>query len=268
MYSLCVLSGLACLFCLLLTPIARMCAVRLGFLDHPDRTRKLHQAAVPRLGGVPILLAYAGSFLVLFALPMKAAGAIEANVSMIWRLLPAVGMVFFTGLADDLSGLSPWQKLLGQTAAVVAAFCAGVRIDSIAGHAMPTWCSLPLTLAWLLLCSNAFNLIDGIDGLATGVGLAATVTTMFAALLHGDAMLALATAPLAGCLLGFLPYNFNPASIFLGDSGSLLIGFLLGSYGIIWSQKSATMLGVAAPADGARFAPSRGVPFGGTPVSI
>ena len=103
-------------------------------------------------------------------------------------------------------------------------------------------------MGWLILCSNAFNLIDGVDGLATGVGITATLTTLIAGILHGDVALGLATAPLAGCLIGFLRYNFNPASIFLGDSGSLLIGFLLGSYGIIWSQKSATMLGVAAPA--------------------
>src|SRR5262249_32959422 len=101
---------------------------------------------------------------------------------------------------------------------------------------------------WLILCSNAFNLIDGVDGLAAGVGLTATTATLAAGLLHGDWMLGFVTAPLAGCLLGFLRYNFNPASIFLGDSGSLLIGFLLGCYGVIWSQKSVTMLGMAAPA--------------------
>src|SRR5436190_10487499 len=86
------------------------------------------------------------------------------------------------------------------------------------------------------------------DGLAAGIGLFATLTMLLAALSQGNLPLALATAPLAGCLLGFLRYNFNPASIFLGDSGSLLIGFLLGSYSVIWSQKSATLLGMAAPA--------------------
>ena len=99
-----------------------------------------------------------------------------------------------------------------------------------------------------MLCTNAFNLIDGIDGLAAGVGLTATLTTMIAGMLQGQVMLCLATAPLAGALIGFLRYNFNPASIFLGDCGSLLIGFLLGSCGVIWGQKSATLLGMAAPA--------------------
>jgi UDP-GlcNAc:undecaprenyl-phosphate GlcNAc-1-phosphate transferase len=124
----------------------------------------------------------------------------------------------------------------------------GVRITSFTGHALPEWGSMLLTVGWLVLCSNAFNLIDGVDGLAAGVGLTATLTTLIAALARGDITLSLATAPLAGCLCGFLRFNFNPASIFLGDCGALLLGFLLGCYGVIWGQKDVTMLGMAAPA--------------------
>src|SRR5439155_4898452 len=100
------------------------------------------------------------------------------------------------------------------------------------------WPSVALTVLWLIGCANAFNLIDGVDGLASGVGLFATVTTLIAGMLQGNIGLVLATAPLAGALLGFLRYNFSPASIFLGDCGSLFVGFLLGCYGVIWSQKS------------------------------
>src|SRR5581483_6968252 len=103
------------------------------------------------------------------------------------------------------------------------------------------------TVGWLLLCTNALNLIDGMDGLAVGVGLFATTTTLLAALLQGNIELALATGPLVGALLGFLRFNFNPATIFLGDSGSLFIGFLLGCYGVLWSQKSTRVLGTIAP---------------------
>ncbi|MBZ5619301.1 MAG: undecaprenyl/decaprenyl-phosphate alpha-N-acetylglucosaminyl 1-phosphate transferase [Acidobacteriia bacterium] len=223
-------------------------SVRLGLVDRPDHKRKLHNAATPRTGGVPILVSYAGAYALLLLLPLDASGLIEENFGMILRLLPPVGLVFATGLLDDWLNLKPWQKLLGELAAAIWAYEAGVRILGVAGHAIPAWCSFLVTVAWLILCSNAFNLIDGIDGLATGVGLTATMTTLIAGILNGDATLALATAPLVGCLIGFLRYNFNPASIFLGDSGSLLIGFLLGSYGVIWSQKSATMLGFAAPA--------------------
>ena len=105
----------------------------------------------------------------------------------------------------------------------------------------------PLTILWLVACANAFNLIDGVDGLASGVGLLATLTMLAAGLLHGDAGLVIVTAPLAGALVGFLRSNFNPASIFLGDCGSLTIGFLLGCFAAIWSQKSATLLGMTAP---------------------
>src|SRR5947208_10567281 len=124
---------------------------------------------------------------------------------------------------------------------------AGVNVSGVAGFAAHGWWSFPITVGWLVVCSNAFNLIDGMDGLATGVGLFAAFTTLAAALLQNNALLALATAPLVGALLAFLRYNFNPASIFLGDCGSLTIGFLLGCFAAVWSQKSATLLGMTAP---------------------
>jgi UDP-GlcNAc:undecaprenyl-phosphate GlcNAc-1-phosphate transferase len=127
-------------------------------------------------------------------------------------------------------------------------YWAGVQVTMFfGGPALGYHWAYPLTVIWLVVCSNAFNFIDGVDGLAAGLGFFATVTTLVAALLDNNIYLAMATVPLAGCLLGFLIFNFHPASIFLGDSGSLFIGFLLGCYGIIWSQKSATLLGMTAP---------------------
>jgi UDP-GlcNAc:undecaprenyl-phosphate/decaprenyl-phosphate GlcNAc-1-phosphate transferase len=248
MYSLCFLAIASCLLCLLLTPLARDWSARLGLVDRPDRRRKIHPEATPRTGGVPIMISYVAAYGLLFVSPLRAGGVIQEHMGAILSLLPPVGLAFATGLLDDWLSLKPWQKLVGQLLAAGWAYQAGVRFVSMAGHPVAPWCGCLMTIAWLVLCCNAFNLIDGVDGLATGVGLAATLTTLAAALLHGDVMLALATAPLAGCLVGFLRYNFNPASIFLGDSGSLLIGFLLGSYGIIWSQKSAPGFGFAAPA--------------------
>ena len=194
------------------------------------------------------MASYAGAYGLLLLLPFKAGGVIQENLATVWRLLPAVAIVFSTGLLDDCLDLKPWQKLLGELAAAIWAYGAGVRILGVTGHATSPWLGFALTVGWLILCANAFNLIDGVDGLAAGVGVTATLTIFIAGMLHGDVNLGLATAPLAGCLLGFLRYNFNPASIFLGDSGSLVLGFLLGAYGVIWTQKAATMLGLAAPA--------------------
>jgi UDP-GlcNAc:undecaprenyl-phosphate GlcNAc-1-phosphate transferase len=155
--------------------------------------------------------------------------------------------VFAIGLVDDIRGLKPWQKLLGEAVACGLAIAGGVHITGVAGvHFSPTL-ALVGTVVWLIGCTNAVNLIDGIDGLAGGIALLATMTTLIAAVVQGNLPLAFATAPLAGALLGFLRYNFNPASIFLGDSGSLTLGFLLGCYSVLWSQKAATIAGMTAP---------------------
>ena len=247
MYSVLLTTVVAFALSLLLTPLVRNLFLRWQIVDQPDGVRKLHARAVPRVGGIPIAVAYLAAYAVLLLSPLRGANWLEQELPFVWLLMPAAGVAFLTGIADDLRGLRPSLKITGQLAAALLAYWGGVRIASIAGIGVPEWASLPLTLIWLVGCANAFNLIDGLDGLATGVGLLATLTIFGAALLQNNTPLALATVPLAGCLLGFLRYNFNPASIFLGDSGSLLVGFLLGCYGVIWSQKSATLLGMTAP---------------------
>jgi UDP-GlcNAc:undecaprenyl-phosphate/decaprenyl-phosphate GlcNAc-1-phosphate transferase len=247
MISILFVTAASFLLAIVLTRLVRDTSTRLGLVDLPDNRRKTHQLAVPRTGGVAIVAAYLFSYALLLYTPLPGGAIVHAGLPFIWRLLPATGAIFATGLLDDLYHLKPWWKLAGQIAAGALAYAGGLRMADIAGFSHFGWLSIPLTIGWLVLCANAFNLIDGIDGLATGVGVVAALTTFVAALLQGNIPLALATAPLIGALVAFLHYNFNPASIFLGDSGSLLIGFLLGAYGIIWSQKSATMLGMAAP---------------------
>lgn len=248
MFSLLTLSFSACLLALVLTPVCRGVFAHFGLLDRPDQERKTHARSVPRVGGLAVMAAFVGAFCVLLMLPLAAGSLVQQKLGVVSRLAPAVILIFATGLTDDLVGLKPWQKLAGQTLGAGWACWTGVRIGGIGGYRVEDWWwSVPLTLLWLLVCTNAFNLIDGLDGLATGVGLFATLTTFVAALLQGNLELAMATAPLAGALVGFLRYNFSPASIFLGDSGSLSIGFLLGCYGILWMQKSTTLLGMTAP---------------------
>lgn len=232
---------------LAITPIITAVSSRLGFLDRPDQVRKLHKQPVPRVGGISIVLSYVSAFLLLSAVSMT--GFIPPyfpHLALAKELLPAAVALFITGLLDDIIGLKPWQKLGGQILAASLAYSAGIRILSIADHSAQWW-SLPLTVLWIVGCTNAFNLIDGIDGLAAGIGFLSTLTVVLAALMQNNVALAVATIPLSGALLGFLRYNFNPASIFLGDCGSLLIGFLLGCYGVVWTQKCATVLGMLAP---------------------
>jgi len=237
-------SGLrALLFSLILTPICRDVFRSYRVVDEPGEARKLHRQPIPRVGGIAIALAY----VLAYAVSSEAAGIFSRGDALVWKLLPAGLAIFAVGLIDDLWGLKPWQKLTGQGLCAVLAFAAGIRVLGVAGYPLSLWWSLPLTVFWLLLCINAFNLVDGMDGLAAGVGLFATLAIFLSALIEGSQGLAMATFPLAMALLGFLCFNFNPATIFLGDSGSMLIGFLLGSYGAIWSQKSATLLAATAP---------------------
>lgn len=246
MYSLALLGVTALLGSFLLTPLVRNQFLRWRIVDRPN-ARKAHRYPLPRTGGIAIAGAYLAAYLTLLLFGLKGGDVVWGARAEIWQLLPAVLIVFAYGLADDLLNLKPWHKIAGQIFAAAFAFFAGVHVTSFGGYALHPALSFPLTIAWLLLCTNAVNLIDGIDGLAAGIGLFATLTTLIAALLYGDMGLALATAPLAGALIGFLRYNFNPATIFLGDCGSLLIGFLLGCFGVIWSQKSTTILGMTAP---------------------
>ncbi|HXN46308.1 MAG TPA: MraY family glycosyltransferase [Bryobacteraceae bacterium] len=234
----------AFLFSLILTPIIRDIFNLYGIVDRPDTLRKSHSHPIPRVGGTGIAISYALS---LYLVSLRPHAFDHTQFSLVQALLPSAALVFVIGLIDDFSGLRPWQKLVGQVAAASMAYGAGVRIVALAGHPTSPWWSFIVTIVWLVACTNAFNLIDGLDGLAAGIGFFATLTIFIAALIMHNTALVSATLPMAGCLLGFLCYNFSPATVFLGDCGSLLIGFLLGCYGVIWTNKSFTLLGMTAP---------------------
>jgi UDP-GlcNAc:undecaprenyl-phosphate GlcNAc-1-phosphate transferase len=248
MFLILTLGVLSILMALALTPIVRDGIGRF-FLDLPDGGRKNHTTPVPRVGGIAIVVAYVATFAIAFSLPFSYTYVLHKALPNILALTLVGSVVFLTGVVDDLVGLTAWQKLIGIGGASVLAYFAGIHVDIQMLHGFHAWPGLGffLTVVWLIGCTNAFNLIDGMDGLAAGVGLVATVTMLIAALTQGNLPLALATMPLAGCLLGFLRYNFNRASVFLGDSGSLLIGFLLGCFGALWSEKSVTLVALTAP---------------------
>jgi len=245
MDAILVLGTTAFLLCLALTPLCRNLFLYLNIVDRPDTDRKFHRGLIPRVGGIPIVLSYIGAIgLILLVAPRAATLSIQHR-ELLWSLLPATGLVFLVGVVDDIFGLKPWQKLAGQTAAAALAISLGARLEL--GGPIFIWLSIPLSLLWLLACTNALNLIDGMDGLASGIGLLATLATLLAAIFSHNLGLAVATAPMVGCLLAFLRYNFNPASIFLGDCGSLTIGFMLGCFGLIWSRHNGSLIGIAAP---------------------
>lgn len=244
MFALFALGICAFALCLVLTPLFRNLSIALGLVDQPDTERKLHLRAVPRIGGLPIAIAYAGSLALVLYFNSGVSRIYVQHAQLFRELLPAALVIFLTGLIDDIWGLRPKQKLLGQAIAAVLAVSFGARLSFM--H-LPPWMCFVLSLIWLIGCTNAFNLIDGMDGLATGIALIAVISTIVVALVSGNPGLALAAVPLAGALLAFLPYNFNPASVFLGDCGSLTIGFVLGCISLIWSQHATSLVGMAAP---------------------
>ena len=236
---------------LLLTPFFRDFFGFLAIVDKPD-ARKIHDRPIPRIGGIPLAVSYGLALLVLIVIQWRSKPLFSVHdptLQLIIRMLPAMVLIFLTGLLDDLIGLSPFKKLAAEFAAATYACCIGVRLASPPGpgHSGESIVIGIISIFWLVFCSNAINLIDGMDGLATGVALLASTSLLLAAVINRHAELALVILPFIGGLFGFLCYNFNPASVFLGDSGSLLVGFLLGSYGLMWNRHASTGLGMAAP---------------------
>jgi UDP-GlcNAc:undecaprenyl-phosphate GlcNAc-1-phosphate transferase len=247
-YSLFLLAIVSLALSVVLTPLIRNLAWRKGIVDQPDQRRKMHSAPIPRLGGVAIFAAVIGAYGLLLIARLSSGNIVLADLPLVLRLLPALAIVFGVGLIDDIVSTAPWVRLAVETFAAILAWIGGIRISEIAWHSFSGDVeSLIFTVFWIVACTNAINLIDGVDGLAAGVSLFASITMLIAALLNHNYPMALAVVPLAGALLGFLRYNFVPASIFLGDCGSLTIGFLLGCFGAVWAEKSTTLLGLTAP---------------------
>lgn len=233
--------------CAAFTPAFRRLAIRKNWVDRPDNRRKMHKIPIARIGGAPIILAYCVALGACLLSGVNVTNTEDFSSPTIWALLAPAALVFAIGLLDDIVGLKPWQKLVGETVAAVIVYLGGIHITGIGGHLFGNAVAFVITVVWLVACTNAFNLIDGLDGLAAGIGLIASLTSLSLGLARGDTGLVLATAPLIGALLAFLFFNFDPATIFLGDSGSLWIGFMLAGYGVIWCQKSVTALSITAP---------------------
>jgi UDP-GlcNAc:undecaprenyl-phosphate GlcNAc-1-phosphate transferase len=242
---------LAALAAVVLTPLVRDLAKARGLLDHALGSRKAHGRPVPRLGGVAIVAAFYAPLAALLFVDSEVGHRFWAQDARAVGLFVGGLAIAALGVYDDLWGANAKLKFLVQFAVAGGLYAAGFRIDQIAnpfGADVPLGLlGLPFTLLWVVGVVNAMNLIDGLDGLAGGVGLVAVVTTFGIAVLRGEPLMILFTAALAGALLGFLFYNFNPASIFMGDSGSMFLGFVLATTAIQTNQKSATAVAILVP---------------------
>ena len=225
---------------LVLTPIVRDVFRAYNVVDRPGR-RKVHAYPIPRVGGIPIA---AGFLLAMLGL---ASTSTPVQANSIWALIPGAVAIFATGLIDDFFNLRPVVKLLGQIGAALLIYANGIRLERLGSLELPAWVSLGLTVFWLLLTTNALNLIDGLDGLCAGMGFFAALSLGLAGIIQPNPALTFIAFSLAAAQLGFLVYNLNPATVFLGDSGALTIGFLLGCLGLIWSVESPTVASLVAP---------------------
>jgi len=230
-----------------LTKWVRDLANRHGWVAAPVLARHLHNRPLPRLGGIAIF----GSFLGSLPLALLFAPHDAIPGRTILTMLVSGALVFLLGVYDDLRSAGPWVKFVVQGVAATLLFVGGLRVLDLpvlfANHHFPWFLSLPLTILWVVAITNAFNLIDGLDGLAAGSALFSSLVVFTVALVNGANLVSIMAIALVGATLGFLRFNFSPATIFLGDCGSLFIGFMLSALALQGAQKAPTIIAVAIP---------------------
>src|SRR5499426_1272302 len=233
-----------------LTPIVRYVARWVGAVDQPGE-RKIHAIPIPRLGGVSVVVSGLLTVLSVWEFERVTGGVMGVDPG-VWKPVSLGGaIVFLLGVWDDIRPVPAWVKFVLQGVAAGVAIWCGILVEHISllggSRIYLGILALPLTFVWIIGITNAFNLVDGLDGLAAGLTIIAAGSIALIFFLHGDVQDALLLLILLGALLGFLPYNFNPATIFLGDSGSLVVGYILAVTAITGSQKGATTLAVMIP---------------------
>jgi len=222
------------------TPLVIRLARRVGAIDLPDQ-RKMHSSPMPRLGGLAVYLAFVFVILVTQQLTGEVLG-----------LLVGSTLIVALGILDDTRGVTPKVKLLGQIVVALSVIPFGLQVEFVtnpvhSGVIALGWWGIPLTVFWLVAVTNAVNLIDGLDGLAAGIAAIAALTMSIISWTQGQTAAMVISLILLASVLGFLPYNFHPARIFLGDTGSMFLGFTLAATAIIGLTKSATAVSVLIP---------------------
>ena len=224
-------------------------AVARGLLVPPVSDRHLHTKPLPRIGGVGIYASFLITVVAFDAIP-KWGQQTFAPRTLVGFLI-ATSAIFLMGVYDDLKSICPRSKLIFELFASAFVYFVGFGIHdvdlSVGGHAIGKPLGFALTIAWILLITNAFNLIDGVDGLAVGSALLSAIVVIATSLVRHNDLATILSCALFGTLLGFVPFNFHPASIFMGDSGSLFIGFTLGALSLNGWSGRPTVMGVAVP---------------------
>lgn len=238
------------LLALAATPLVVRLARRLNLMDAPG-VRKVHATAVPRIGGMAIFVAMLGITVPMLMLDDFAGGVSRKIYVQILALLAGGAFMFLLGLIDDVWDLRARDKFLAQIVAAAAMCYAGIRIDEISFNGWLTVAfgglAWPITIFWIVGITNAVNLIDGLDGLAAGITAVTCAVIAVFALYTGQAVMALLMLALLGSLTGFLFYNFNPARVFLGDCGTMFLGFILATASVLCAEKASTLVGLALP---------------------
>lgn len=234
--------GLICagLIALTVTPIVRVLAYKIGAVDVPKDNRRMHKKPMPLLGGLSIFLGFTIS------------GLIFCNVTPSLVAAWFGGLLIISiGILDDKYALNAWIKLLGQIAAAsIAVGLGGVQIDHInlfGKYIHFGALAIPITIFWIVGMTNAINLIDGLDGLACGVSAISSTSLLIVTLMHADLEVAMLTAILTGACIGFLPFNMNPAKIFMGDTGALFLGYMLSVLSIVGVFKTTAVVSFLIP---------------------
>ena len=226
------------------TPFVKKLAYKIGAVDVPKDSRRMHKTPKARLGGLAIFVAFLVSVCLFTKVPRPVLGIIFGAL-----------IIVVVGIFDDIDPLSAKFKFCIQTVAAIMPVCFGVVIERLsvpefinsAGVIELGWVGYPLTVLWIVAVTNALNLIDGLDGLAIGVATISSITLLCISLILGDALVVVLTAALSGACLGFFPYNFNPAKLFMGDTGALFLGYTLSTISVLGLFKGYAIISVAVP---------------------
>ncbi|MFN2527783.1 MAG: glycosyltransferase family 4 protein [Candidatus Baltobacteraceae bacterium] len=238
------------------TPLVIRLARHVGMLDVGDDERRVHQTPTPRLGGIAVYFGFAFAMFALLGIALSRTNFFHEieDIHQFFGLLFGSTLILAVGIWDDVMGMRPRDKFLAQIVVALIAMLYGFVIPDV--HVpftqefivFPWYVAYPVTLLWYVSMMNAINFIDGLDGLLSGVTAISGIFMLSIALLHHQSVVALVMAGLAGAVLGFLPFNFNPAKIFLGDGGSLFIGFIFATVGVMGEgSKKAVAIGLIVP---------------------